>query len=279
MELGMSVHTTKNRKLGLLISGGIDSFVAWFYAQKVEGWKPEDIMCIYIDIGNPYAEKEKQAIERFRKYGIDTKYLKCELIQEQFGNVPTNEDIWIAGRNLTLATIMASIGADEIWVCALKGEMHKFATDKNKKFFDMATETLSYVHGKFKDKIIVRTPFEEMSKLDVCRWALENGITKEMLLETSSCLSGGEGNCGNCMVCVRRFGIFRQLGFEEKYNENPLTSEVGKKYIRQLAEDIGIYNHYDRARIDEVLPSLKEEELKTLLTAEQMERLKRELMG
>ena len=83
MELGMNVPTIKNRKLGLLISGGIDSFVAWFYAQRLKG-EPEDIMCIYIDIGNPYAEKEKQAIERFRKYGIDTKYLKCELIQEQF---------------------------------------------------------------------------------------------------------------------------------------------------------------------------------------------------
>ena len=47
MELGMSVPTTKNRKLGLLVSGGIDSFVAWFYAQKVEGWKPEDIMYLY----------------------------------------------------------------------------------------------------------------------------------------------------------------------------------------------------------------------------------------
>ena len=79
---------------------------------------------------------------------------------------------------MTLATIMASIGADEIWVCALKG-MHKFATDKNKKFFDMATETLSYVHGKFKDKIIVRTPFEKMSKL-MFVGGLENGITKEI---------------------------------------------------------------------------------------------------
>ena len=54
----MSVPTTKNRKLGLLISGGIDSFVAWFYAQKVEGGN-QRILCIYIDIGN-YAEKENR---------------------------------------------------------------------------------------------------------------------------------------------------------------------------------------------------------------------------
>ena len=35
----------------------------------------------------------------------------------------------------------------------------------------MATETLSYVHGKFKDKIIVRTPFEEMSN-----WMFVGGL-------------------------------------------------------------------------------------------------------
>lgn len=238
------------------MSGGLDSFIAWFYAQEVCGWKKEDIMCVYIDIGNPYAEKEKQAVERFRKYGIDTQYLNCELLKEEFGNMPDNENIWIPGRNLTLATIMASIGADEIWVCALKGEMHQFATDKNSTFFEMATEVLSYVHGKFKDKIIVKTPFEDMSKLDICRWALENGITKEMLLETSSCLSGEEGNCGNCMVCVRRYGIYHQLGFSEEYNRNPITSEVGKKYIDELIADVGIYEHYDWARIEEVLPAL-----------------------
>lgn len=267
------------KKLGLLMSGGLDSYIAWHYAQKVEGWRPEDIMCVYIDIGNPYADKEKKAIESFREEGIDTKYLTCEILKPEFGNMPDNENIWIPGRNLTLATIMASIGADEIWICALKGEMHQFATDKNETFFKMATKTLSYVHSKFKDEVIVKTPFENMSKLDIVKWALDNGVSKEQILRTSSCLSGEEGNCGNCMVCVRRYGIFKQLGLEEKYNQDPLKSEVGKKYLQQLAQDVGVNEHYDNARIDEVLPALDMKLLKTLLSKEQLGKMFSRMTG
>ena len=249
-----------DKKLGLLMSGGLDSYIMWHYAQIEEGWKKEDILPVYIDLNSPYAEKEKKALERHRKEVIDTKIIDCKILQEQFGNVPDNEDIWIPGRNLLLASIMASLNCDEIWLGALKGEMHKYATDKNKKFFDKATDTISYVMSKFKDEVVVKTPFEDMNKLDIVIWALKNYIDPYCIAKTSSCLSGEGQNCGNCMVCVRRYGIFEQTGLSEEYDEYPVFSEVGEEYITELFRQINGGEHYNADRIVEVLPALTTEE-------------------
>lgn len=236
-----------NEKLAVLVSGGLDSYVAYRIGQK-RGYDPK---AFYVDLGHPYAWKEKKAIEVLK---LNPETATIDLLRKDLNNMPDEENIWIPGRNLLLATIVASRGYNRIWISALKGEMHEQATDKNNKFFSLATECLSYVYGKFWEETIITTPFVHMSKLDLVKYALTNGITEEELLKTSSCMSGEEGNCGNCMVCVRRHGIFTQLGFDEEYNCDPKTSPNGAKYLTAIrwARNLHDYSHYDLDRIKEV---------------------------
>jgi hypothetical protein len=85
------------------------------------------------------------------------------------------------------------------------------------------------------------------------KWALKSGLSKEELLATSSCLSGEPGNCGHCVVCLRRWGIFTQLGIREEYNRDPLSCEENRAIIDEMLYG----NHYDESRKEEILPALR----------------------
>lgn len=237
------------KSLVVALSGGLDSVIAYWYAKKNFDGK---ITPVYISMGVPYEWKEKQAL---KELGIDYKEIKVGIIDKD--NTPTAKDIFIPGRNLVIASVLSTLSPDEIWLSAVKGEGHRYATDKNNVFFEFTNILLEYIHSKFGHKIRLKTPFKDMSKLDIVGWALDNGYTKEDILKTSSCLEGDKKsgkNCGNCMVCMRRKGIFKYYGFEEEYNQDPFKSLLGKQALDKLikADKEKDYSHYDMSRINEV---------------------------
>ena len=239
-------------KILILYSGGLDSMIMDRFAAV---YHPNDyVHCVFYDIGQPYVDKERTAlpdhVEQV-KLGFSMKeYSKSD-------GKSLSGGIFIPGRNLALATLAAcQYLPDEIWLGALLGETHAEATDKNFKFAHDSSELLSYVLGPFLDPMKPRTkirlPLAEygLNKLTATAWALENGISKETLMATSSCLSGEEGNCGQCIVCLRRWGIFKQLGFEEHYNIHPLSVPHNLEIIEKLKTG----TNYDRQV--EILPAL-----------------------
>jgi 7-cyano-7-deazaguanine synthase in queuosine biosynthesis len=166
-------------------------------------------------------------------------------------------NIFIPGRNLALATLAAcTYLPSELWLGALRGETHAEATDKNFVFASNSSRLLTYVLRPFLPEDApstrVRLPLAEhgLNKLTATKWALDNGISKETLMATSSCLSGVSGNCGECIVCLRRWGIFKQLGFEEQYNTHPLSVPHNLEIIEKLKNG----TNYDRQV--EILPAL-----------------------
>jgi len=239
-------------KILILYSGGLDSLIMKRYAEVK--YPDAEVVYTWYDIGQEYNHKERAVLPDFVE--------KLHLDWLQPGSSVQSKDdsasgnIYIPGRNLVLATMAACKHLpDQIWMGALQGEVHDSATDKNWEFLGRASTTLSYVLKPFlPNGVEVRFPLAEagFNKFTATEWALENGITKEEILHSSSCLSGEHGNCGRCVVCFRRFGIFAQLGFEEQYNVHPLEVEENEK----IAAEMLYGTYYDSHRKQEIIPAL-----------------------
>jgi hypothetical protein len=84
-------------------------------------------------------------------------------------------------------------------------------------------------------------------------------VSETELMNTSSCLTGSTDKpCGRCVVCARRAGIFRQLGFDEEYETEPFeASELQEMYLEMYRgfRDENYKCHYDKYRRDEIIPS------------------------
>lgn len=242
-------------KIGLLYSGGLDSFILFHYAKK--HYPDAEIKCIYFDIGQEYAPKEIATLPDF----VQVKKVDwLETGEELVGKSDSKSgNIIIPGRNAVLATLMASLELpDEIWLGALLGETHAGSTDKNFIFIEKMNDMLSYVHSPFKPEgIKLRFPLAEdgMGKFESVKWALDNGLDISKLMATSSCLSGEKGNCGYCVVCCRRWGIFGQLGYQEEYNTHPVDVVRNLEMILEMIKgERGEKCHYDEYRRREIMP-------------------------
>jgi 7-cyano-7-deazaguanine synthase in queuosine biosynthesis len=238
----------------ILYSGGLDSLIMKRYAEV--NYPDATVTCVFYNIGQEYAAKEIAALPDY-VIQRDLPWLNVDIdgqLKSKEGSASGN--IYIPGRNMLLATAAACMYLpDQIWMGALQGETHDSATDKNWAFVELMNETLGYVLAPFKSNVQVRFPLAEakMNKLRAVEWALKNGITEQQIKHSSSCLSGEAGNCGRCVVCLRRWGIFRQLGIaQEQYNVDPLQT----RELRELVNAMKSGDHYDEDRKSEILPAL-----------------------
>jgi len=240
------------KKIVILHSGGLDSTVMWRLAKEDIR---NEVIAVYFDIGHEYAWKEKARLPS-DAHVHDMTWFQAEGRGKQ-GNAMNN--IFIPGRNMMFATIAAcKYVPDEIWMGALMGEIHDQATDKNLEYLHRQNEILDYVLSPF-GKVKVVFPFVERGwgKLQVTQWGVQNSMQQE-ILSSSSCMSGEEGNCGRCGVCLRRAGIFPQFNMHEHYNVDPWTAPENRKMIREiiLAEINQDDSHYDSYRRQEIIPTL-----------------------
>lgn len=251
---------TEQTKIDILIlySGGLDSFIMYEYAKAKH--PTYNIKCVYYDIGHPYAEKEMKALPDF----VEIRKLDWLNVEDNTtGKGGLSGNIFIPGRNMLLATAAACQFLPKvIWMGALAGETHEQSTDKNYKFLEHINTTLKYVLRPYYEYAVddfntypsVTFPFadEKWSKKDIVNYALSIGISPDRLMKTSSCLSGGKGNCGKCVVCFRRYGIFAQFCFTEQYNTHPLDVLNNWLIVREMITG----THYDEYRKQEIMPTI-----------------------
>lgn len=241
-------------KICILYSGGLDSFLMYQYAKVY--YPDTEIKLVWFNIGQPNGLKELEAVFKAPK-PVDIKSVDWDSqpVGKSGNYAQYSSSIWIPGRNLVLAVLASAIYLpDEIWLGAMDGEAHQNATDKNEKFTELLNELMAYVYNIYGYNIKLRMPFVEqkMSKLEATKWALENGVSVEEIKQTQSCLSDTEHNCGTCIVCIRRWGIFGQLGFSEEYETNILSDKNNIMYLIDLNNGIK-----GEKRKQEVIPYLQ----------------------
>jgi 7-cyano-7-deazaguanine synthase in queuosine biosynthesis len=231
----------------VLISGGMDSAIAW------ELTKDEpDRLALFIDFQHEYSEKEKAAIQ---KLNIPVKIEKISDINF----LPRWEHI-IPGRNyLLLAMAERYVRHEgEIWLSAVQGESSETGGDKSELFFRLFERFIWLTNRKV---VKVKT-LKEKTKTAWLEWYIDT-TGRIDILQSVSCVNGGDKECGGCHSCVRKWLAMQHAGLTDWrlcFTGDPQIA--GKKYIdeyrvklRYALEHLDFY-HYSKDRCEEDLSVL-----------------------
>lgn len=218
----------KMKTVAIMISWWLDSYIMYYYAKK-NWFKP---IPIWVDLWQPYKEKELEAIKQFEFYDE----IKKIEIKDFVNQIPTNVDKKnqiIPGRNLLLWVIWANFG-EEVWIWALHSEWHWKERDKSFKFFEDSTNLLTYIFNIVRERTELKTPFFHLTKTWLVKWALDNWLTAEQLAKTSTCYDEKVHNCWECSTCFKRRMALVNNWLEEKFEKNPRESDYCKEMINEI---------------------------------------------
>lgn len=213
----------------LLLSGGIDSFVAYHYLNKPK--------TVYFNLGTPYTEKEIKVVKQMDPSIIIDNSL-VELGKTQIG-----DKAYIPYRNLYLA-MRASQYDNDVVIAGIKGDD---VSDKNESIFKLFSNMLSHLERR---AITVTSPFWEMTKEQIVAWYLENKpSTIDLFSGTVSCYSEKEETyCGECPCCFRKWAALVNNGFDIPFHNPHLMDDY-----KQSAEE----GRYVPERNEAILSALK----------------------
>jgi len=218
----------------LLLSGGIDSFVAYHYLNKPK--------TVYFDLDTPYTEKEIKVVKTMDPNIIIDSSLKF-LGKEQEG-----DKAFIPYRNLYLA-MRASMYDNNICIAGIKGDD---VSDKTKRAFLEFSSTLTRLS---EHKVSVVSPFWDMTKEEIVAWYLKNVENPiDLVHGTVSCYSQENTNyCGVCPCCFRKWAALVNNDIPIKFHNFELVKEYTKaalnhKYVPErndaiLSAVLKIYMH------------------------------------
>jgi hypothetical protein len=214
----------------ILLLSGLDSYIAWHF----EG-QPQTLYCA---LGHRYQSKEEQWISELVPSTIREHTLNLGLWEEP--------DAYIPMRNAFLVMVAAKY-SDHIILTVQKGELS--LPDRSPPFMHFASGLTSYLNDR---NISITSPFLHMTKTEMVRWYLDQGLPVANLLKTVSCYSGEDKPCGRCNACFRRWVAFTNNGIEEAYQHNILEYEGIPIYLKKMKDGI-----YEEQRVNETLNALR----------------------
>lgn len=206
----------------LLLSGGLDSFIGYFYLNKPQP--------VYFNLKSKYSQKEINHLNKIKDI-FDQDIIFNDSLSF-LGNFEQGEKAYIPFRNLHLALMSATNYSDHIYICGVKDDR---VIDKNKTIFKMWSDTLSETCGR---KITIESPFFDMTKVDIIKWMTHNYPDIDLIKYTLSCYDSIEGHCYSCPACLRRNVALYQFGYELPFYNLNLVSD----YISNL-------KNYDKDRV------------------------------
>lgn len=201
--------STKDKMI-VLVSGGVDSFVAFRFMEENAD---QPVFPLYIQYGSRYQDKELEAVKRL----YPNKYLSIDTTSLNLHQYEKGEKAFILNRNVYLILVAANYG-NKIVLGGLKDDN---VGDKSSSSFKAIQDMLNTISPERDFEII--SPFWHMEKIDILKWYLDNKFPVEPLLETVSCYSPRNTNyCGECPACFRKYCAFSYLNIpipEFKNNE------------------------------------------------------------
>lgn len=237
-------------ELAVPVSGGLESTVLYFRAVRA-GRKPKAFYVLY---GHPYARKEQAALIHL---GINPQQIKIE----RLSSMPATM-YWkhiIPARNfIILSAVAEEILGGEIWFGVSNGEMPVGGGDKSETFFNM----VNHHFNRLPFPVKVEIPLQTETKVDLVRWWLRAGISKELLAETVSCFSDSkEKHCGACQSCLRKYIAFAANGLELKTDVDVRVgcAQYIEKYKRVMGGALKTesFGKYSRRRCEQDLQEIE----------------------
>lgn len=204
----------------LLFSGGLDSYIAYHYLNKPQ--------TLYFNLNTRYSAKELVVVKKLIPSTIIENCIDFQSREEKYS-------AFVPYRNLHLA-LLANKYSDTIVIAGVKDDN---VNDKNQTIF----EEFSRLMTKMMDKEIkVISPFWNATKVDIIKWFIQHGGTKEKLLSTISCYSEEDTlYCGACPACFRKWCALRAIGIDTLEFTN-------ESLMRKYFDDALIGSKYDTDR-------------------------------
>lgn len=247
----------------LLYSGGMDSYIAYWYLRKEMGIENTDLLLLYVPLGHRYEAEElkvvKDSVNLFPEgvnLIIEKEMIKLGHLEEPSAYIPL--------RNSFLAHV-ASFYGDNIWLISQKGETN--LGDRSIRGFKLMEDTLTHLYDDGRT-VKVDSPFWTMTKVDMVRWYKEAGLDVELLKQTHACynpkyfatlfpVSSENAKlqtipCGKCSADFRRWMAMSLNDISEEYAVNPWETETAKEYLER-----GVQGFYGWGRDEEILEALR----------------------
>lgn len=229
-----------------LTSGGADSTIAWYYANKPRG--------IYIDIGQAYAKKEQEALKSLE---IPYTYIDmrgCHLADKPWKHI-------IPGRNYLFLCVAAEMVKDNgtIWFAMTDGEgANSGRGDKSLEFVYLFQDWYKACTGR---TIIIQTMVDK-TKVGWLVWMTTHYNLDIIRHYTVTCFNAEFGQCGTCQACLRKFLSFISIGLDISgdFHQHPLIGAA--EYVRKYEENLTIaldkhdFTHYSHQRCREDLDAI-----------------------
>lgn len=224
----------------ILMSGGMDSYLAWrlFAPQAVP---------VFVDIGQPYLAKELDAMWDIAPNSF--KYLKATRIAQH----PLPSGI-ILHRNALLILTAAS-HYSEIILGVLADEIN---SDKSAAFFAAMETALNISHAPqyWNDNLgqtyKVHSPVRHLTKSALVGQYLAAGLPAKPLLATVSCYSAAPGHCGHCPSCFKRWVALKNNGLQQPFAADPCAWAQGQGILAKAQNGT-----YSAQRTAEILAAIQ----------------------
>lgn len=203
----------------LLFSGGLDSFVAYYYLDK-------KAQPIYYPLNSRYTQKELKHINYLQKQGIN---ILIDNSLFYLGALESGNKAYIPYRNLHLALHAATFYSNKIYIAGLKDDN---VIDKNERIFSIWSNTLSETNG---EQVQILSPFWNMTKRDVAIWYADKYSALDLDKGTLSCYSPiPDKHCYSCPACFRRNVALYQVGIRLPF----FNKEIIQVYKNKIGKEL-----------------------------------------
>jgi len=221
----------------VLFSGGFDSTFSLIYLLNEMGVKPEDVILITVDLGQPYFWKEDLAYRKLKESGVipenvERLVIHTDYMKHGFAELITPDKRHIPGRNLLLA-YFGAFYADNV-VIGSPFEEFNFPQyiDKDELFFNLTTLCFTAIFGRRK---CVTSLIGNFKKPEMMRYLYEKfGVDylEKFLKNTQSCYDERKWTCGECSSCVDKYVYVRCLFPDVRLDYEPSREALLKRKRR-----------------------------------------------
>ncbi len=202
-------------KTVLLVSGGLDSFIAYHYL--IDGGYT--VLPLHVNYKGKYSNKELKVVRRlFPDLIIDN---SLDFTGQEYG-----EKAFLKNRNAYFA-LLGSKYSNSICMAGLKDDN---VGDKSPEAFIQMEKLLTEINGEV---YAVFSPFWRMEKEEIIKWYINQKLSLSDLIKTTSCYHPTFDYCGECPSCFRKYCALLSNNIE--YIIPPFINfDLAKKYKDNL---------------------------------------------